>query len=287
MLFLTTECEVNPKYMTIQCSPACMTCEQLDFDVRCPFDRNAPTVWGPGDLNAMFERIVASPAYEQYNVTVHSSTKSYKDHDGEEDGPWVITLDGFLSPAECERLIQLGHDIGYTRSEDVGARKFDGTYNAMVSKDRTSTTAWCVDECFEDPVTLAVRERIEGLTGIPDVNSEYLQLLRYEETQRYKTHHDYISFHRNRLQGVRILTVFLYLNDVEKGGGTNFPDLNLTVEPKQGRVLIWPSVLDAKPDRKDSRTDHQALPVEAGIKYSANGWIHARDFKTPFESNCQ
>jgi hypothetical protein len=30
-------------------------------------------------------------------------------------------------------------------------------------------------------------------------------------------HHDYIDFHLNRAQGVRILTVFLYLNDVEEG----------------------------------------------------------------------
>jgi prolyl 4-hydroxylase len=272
--------------MTIQCSPACMTCEQLDIDVRCPFDKNAPTIWGPGDLNTMFERIVVSPANEQYNVTIHSSPVSYKDHEGD-DGPWVITLDDFLSPAECERLIQMGHDIEYTQSEDVGAKLFDGTYAPMVSKGRTSTTAWCVDDCFKDSVTVAVRERIEELTGIPDVNSEYLQLLRYEKSQFYNEHHDYIPFHRQRAQGVRILTVFLYLTDVEAGGGTNFPRLDLTVMPKQGRVLIWPSVKDSLPDRKDSRTDHQALPVEAGIKYSANGWIHARDFKTPFEAGCQ
>jgi hypothetical protein len=40
------------------------------------------------------------------------------------------------------------------------------------------------------------------------------------------THHDYIEHDIERPQGVRILTVFLYLNDVEEGGGTNFPLLN-------------------------------------------------------------
>jgi prolyl 4-hydroxylase len=195
-------------------------------------------------------------------------------------------LDDFLSPAECERLIQLGHDIGYARSEELGGQKFDGLSVPLVSKERTSTLAWCIGDCFEDPVSLAVLERIEELTGIPDVNSEYLQLLRYEETQQYKTHHDFIPVHLDRSSGVRILTVFLYLTDVEKGGGTNFPLLDLTVQPKQGRVLIWPSVLDSVPDQKDPRTSHQALPVEAGIKYSANSWIHARDFKAPYNSNC-
>jgi prolyl 4-hydroxylase len=58
------------------------------------------------------------------------------------------------------------------------------------------------------------------------------------------------------------------------------------VMPKQGRVLIWPSVLNTAPDYIDDRTDHEALPVEAGIKYSANGWIHSRDFKSFFERDC-
>lgn len=42
-----------------------------------------------------------------------------------------------------------------------------------------------------------------------------------------------------REEGVRILTVFLYLNDVEEGGGTDFPKLGITVEPKKGKAVIW------------------------------------------------
>jgi hypothetical protein len=52
----------------------------------------------------------------------------------------------------------------------------------------------------------------------------------------------------------------------------NFPKVDLTVQPKQGRLRIWPSVMDSTADRKDYSTDHQALPVEAAIKYSANSW---------------
>jgi prolyl 4-hydroxylase len=70
---------------------------------------------------------------------------------------------------------------------------------------------------------------------------------------------------------VRILTLYLYLNDVEEGGGTNFDELDITVMPKRGRALLWPSVLDSDPDKKDGRTTHQALPVGKGsIKYGAN-----------------
>jgi len=40
------------------------------------------------------------------------------------------------------------------------------------------------------------------------------------------------------------------------------------------------------PDKKDFRTEHEALPVIKGIKYGANAWLHMRDFKTPFKKNC-
>ena len=89
-------------------------------------------------------------------------------------------------------------------------------------------------------------------------------------------HHDYIPAEIKYKQGVRILTVFLYLNNVEAGGGTNFPLLDLTVEPKIGRALIWPSVLDKHPNAADYRTNHQALPVEQGIKFGINAWLHQR-----------
>jgi len=74
-----------------------------------------------------------------------------------------------------------------------------------------------------------------------------------------------------RQPGVRMLTLYLYLNDVENGGGTNFDQLDVTVMPKRGRALLWPSVLDSNPDVKDGRTTHQALPVgKDSLKFGAN-----------------
>lgn len=129
-------------------------------------------------------------------------------------------------------------------------------------------------------------KRVEKITGIPEPNSENLQLLRYGKTQFYQTHNDYIPYQLERPCGVRILTFYFYLNDVEEGGGTNFPKLGMTVTPKRGRAVLWPSVYDDQPNIKDPRSDHQALPVIEGIKYGANAWIHMRDFKTPNSKGC-
>jgi prolyl 4-hydroxylase len=147
-------------------------------------------------------------------------------------------------------------------------------------------TAGCHSECFEDPVTQQIRERIATITGIPEINQEYIQLLRYEVGQYYNTHSDYIPHQQNRPAGVRVLTFFMYLSDVDEGGNTSFPNMNITVVPKKGRAILWPSVLDEDPNAGDSRTDHEALPVVAGIKHGANVWIHQRDYRTPNQNAC-
>merc|ERR1712232_93805 len=95
-----------------------------------------------------------------YTVTIHSGpsqfTSSYLLEASETEipnGPWVLTFDNFLSPEECDRLIQLGYktEQGYKRSQDVGAVKFDGSFDSVESATRTSENAWCSDKCREDP----------------------------------------------------------------------------------------------------------------------------------------
>ena len=104
----------NPKYMLLECAPACQTCHQLSFEHRCPYDRDAPKVWGPGDLNTMFERLTTDEYYiKQFEPTIHSQPP---------DGPWLITLENVATEEECKRMIRLGADRGYERSQDVGAK---------------------------------------------------------------------------------------------------------------------------------------------------------------------
>jgi prolyl 4-hydroxylase len=98
--------------------------------------------------------------------------------------------------------------------------------------------------------------------------------------------HDFSELHIDKPSGPRILTAFMYLNDVAGGGGTRFGPLNLTVQPKQGKMLLWPSVLDDDPYEWDPRTLHEALPVTAGTKHGSNAWFHLRDFKGPSENEC-
>lgn len=221
----------------------------------------------------------------------------------------IVTMENVITPEECERLIELGHVEGFKQSVIA-----DGTFSGHAYSGRTSSNAWCQFKCYNDTLAQSALARVTEISMIPETNSEYWQLLHYKEGELYRNHHDYGEQHRIRQQGVRILTIYLYLNDVEEGGGTAFPSLNVTVMPKRGRALIWPSVLDENPNEMDPRTFHEAQAVIKGEKYGklywrrasgtvfanassliigvsfvlkgANAWIHLRDFKGPLHNDC-
>ena len=79
----------------------------LHLDTRCPMDPNAIDALYPGDLNKLFERIVNSPEYKQYEPTVVSKPPK---------GPWMIVFENMLNEEEAQRLIELGEERGYERS---------------------------------------------------------------------------------------------------------------------------------------------------------------------------
>ena len=160
---------------------------------------------------------------------------------------------------------------------------------------------WCQDSCYEDPAAQRIMDRMSNITGVAETNAEHLQLLRYEvgqvrvhsfkshalrnlacrqlivraqltfrysfPSQYYHPHNDYIEYQLDRPVGVRILTFFLYLNDVEEGGETRFPRIGLQVKPATGRAVLWPSIFDDDPNMNDIRSDHEARPVIKGVKY--------------------
>ena len=277
------ECKANPAFMNENCAPTCGSCYLIDLRQRCPMDPNEKGIIGPGDLNKLFERATTKEEYvTAYSPTILSrpnpSASDVADK-GIKDGPWVVVFDNFLNDEEIEALLTQANATGYHRSSDVGKALADGSHTEHVSASRTSENTWCGSMCKKDPLVAKVNERIAEVTSTTLPNAEDLQLLRYEPGQYYRQHHDYIEHHLEKPCGVRILTFFLYLNDVcdeedkaECGGGTAFPELGITVQPKKGSALLWPSVLDEKPNEKDARTDHEALVVKKGIKYGANAW---------------
>ncbi|KAL9178578.1 hypothetical protein ACHAXT_001916 [Thalassiosira profunda] len=196
------EDDPNAEWMVTNCGPACRTCHLLDTQLRCPIEAGNELAMRPGELHALFERIVddadGTGEYLKYKPKALSRPKLKADGSasgGEEDGPWIAVLEGFITDEEADALIAAGHKKGYERSSDVGIENPDGSHEDEVSDGRTSHNAWCTEElCNEDAVIGPVVQRIADLTETHVNNSEYLQLLRYENGQKYEQHHDYIEY---------------------------------------------------------------------------------------------
>ena len=177
--------------MNKKCPAACQTCrDNIHIQPACLRDNYQSVMWDqPGQLNQMFQRVATDPQFQQYSPTVLSSPETT-------EGPWIITLDDFLTPDECHVLIQHGADQGYDESTTIGDINEDGTYDdEEVPTSRTSTNTWCDDASIDNPVIKGVIDRIEHLVQIPYSHAEFLQLLKYEPGQFYAEHHDWTENH--------------------------------------------------------------------------------------------
>jgi len=260
---------------------------------------NGPDAWKAGDLGKMFQRIVEDPKYNTNILSSPSldgqftSEQSVKRND---KNPWIIIMDNFITAEEAQHIITWGAEEGYEHSRLYEDDKDDITSDNEEEDDddhkeeggiswRTSWHSWCGLECSNDRIVQSILNRIYDLTQLGQDYSEPMQMLKYEKQQYYKEHSDFLDLdpETKEQEGDRILTVYLYLNDVEAGGETSFLQLNLTVSPKAGRLVMWPSVLDAMPSDIDWRTEHESHPVENGVKFGANVWFRLKPYRQAYQ----
>ena len=250
------ECQKNPRYMLSHCTTSCGTCESKREG--CKRQNSTAPMAIPGGMHAMFER--ALTAFPEYQPTALSRPSP-----GTDDAPWVLQFENLLTEDQAMAMIAACPPKGWSAS----------LAGDQLSPVRTSTQCWC-DEgggCMRAEAVHDLTMRMLNVTMLPYENAEYFQVLKYEVGQFYRQHHDQQSAHWTP-QGVRLFTFFVYLSDLEEGGGTRFTDLGITVTPKLGRGILWPSVQDGNLRDSDRRTHHEALPVVKGVKYAANLWQH-------------
>eukprot|EP01039_Chlorochromonas_danica_P008831 gene8831-9737_t len=262
------ECTKNPGWMIVNCPFSCKSCHLRDPKIRCDrsfLNISSQPIFEPGDMDRMFSTLIDRVGHK-YPITMHSSS------------PWVFTFENFTTEDEGIAILNSVQDH-WERSTDSGSENEFGEAGRILSSGRTSSNAWCRQNCMDDPHVQNVMKKIEEVTLVPTGHSESLQILRYEKGQFYNTHNDMGPGQNHLACGPRILTFFLYLSDVEEGGETNFPNIGIKVQPKRGRAVLWPSTMNDNLLKMDPRTNHQAMPVIKGIKLAANAWIHLYDFQ--------
>jgi len=76
--------------------------------------------------------------------------------------------------------------------------------------------------------------------------------------------------------------MILYLNDIPKeyGGGTSFPKVNITIQPKKNSALFFRNLLPGSDIDGDDLTLHSGdmLLTDKIEKWAVNCWIRTYDY---------
>jgi prolyl 4-hydroxylase len=186
--------------------------------------------------------------------------------------PPVLAIDSFFTPEECQQVM----DVTKAPDNDSALQVDSATFTLAVSK-RTSTSWFCY--YHQMPTLLA---KVYHVLGIPYEQMEEPQIVRYRTGEEFSWHYDEVPPQQLDNGGQRLVTLLVYLNTVQRGGGTTFRDLlqgpdghPLTMKPVQGSALLFfPAYRDGRPD---DRTLHKG-EVASDNKWIVQMWIHEKAY---------
>ena len=188
--------------------------------------------------------------------------------------PYIYVIDNFLKSIDLEYLDTKIQKSSFEKSFVDNNME----HKSQETSQRTST--FFSFEKGQDVRTVAIERRAADLLGCSPSQIEPLQLVRYFPGQFFGTHHDLGDLNddgevmlpkKSFFVKRRLVTLFCYLNDCARGGATHFEVPGIRVEPKRGRVVVFPNITgDGLPD---PRTIHAGEPVLEGVKYGLNIWI--------------
>jgi prolyl 4-hydroxylase len=150
----------------------------------------------------------------------------------------------------------------------------------IVSGDRSSSGMFF--RLQENALVARLDRRISELMNLPIENGEGIQILHYPAGAQSAPHFDFLvpSNPANReslsRSGQRVSTLVTYLNDVERGGETVFPQAGWTISAQRGSAVYFEYCNSL--DQLDHASLHAGNPVERGEKWVATKWMRQRRF---------
>ncbi|RVT60923.1 2OG-Fe(II) oxygenase [Niallia taxi] len=184
------------------------------------------------------------------------------------DEPLIVVLDNVLSDQECDKLIEFSKD-------NLKRSKISSSGEGEVNDIRTSSSMFFQGN--ENDILEKLEKRISAIMCIPIEHAEGIQILKYTPGQEYKAHFDFFNSASKAAKNNRISTLVIYLNDVEEGGETYFPKLNLSISPKKGSAVYFEYFYNN--EDLNELTLHGGAPVIKGEKWVATQWMRKQKIR--------
>ena len=179
--------------------------------------------------------------------------------------PFVGFLRNFLNAQECQELIDEAKD-DLKRAKVLDQRKGE-----RFSKGRTNQS------CFlKHDSSLAIKNfqiKLFEELGVKKKHLTQFQILKYSTKEKYSRHFDAYTQEFLNLKKVnqRKVTFLAYLNEVDSGGQTYFPLLDISVPPSKGGLLIFNNCF-GNSIFTHPKSIHGSKPVRKGSKWALNFW---------------
>nr|XP_054766925.1 uncharacterized protein LOC129274093 [Lytechinus pictus] len=149
--------------------------------------------------------------------------------------------------------------------------------NSSFSERLGSSLTWSRSTSFyptESKFSTVFEDRVSQATGLKQSNGGKFQVTSYPEGIGYKTHTDCTLGNQDKRD--RFATILVYLQDVEEGGETKFPELGISVKPKRGQAIIWNNMNSN--GECEPISVHEAAQVRKGHKYIIQRWYYYQSF---------
>ena len=175
---------------------------------------------------------------------------------------YVVIRPNFIPEYIIKNLLEL-------TSQETSPAEIDGAGGPRITDYRSTKWIPLPIETFQDlqQTVFNIHEsEFKSIFKTEVNNIEPTQFLRYDIKDKYDEHNDSEDWRDGRLTRVvnRDISVLFYLNDNYEGGELEFTKLGLSIKPKKGMMIAFPSYFEFS---------HRVHPVRSGTRYSLATWI--------------
>ena len=182
----------------------------------------------------------------------------------------IIIRPNVIPDKDIEELMLLTNNKEEVRQATIINKHDDGTQTHKENLKNRNTLWYHIPEEEGNKLQVAISQ-VWAQYIVPKYHCEFdkyepAQFLGYPVGGHYIEHNDAETFHDGEWRKIadRDVSFLFYLNSEFGGGELEFPELGLTIKPKKGMMIAFPSYKEF---------EHKVHPVTWGHRYTLVSWV--------------